>query len=92
MVTDHPGQDAILKATLKANFSFTEGKEAHFSATAAAFRSASEAFDAQSPKQPLDFTFHRSRANGGLNHNGDPVGPVPLTPVGTVTILGKLSD
>ena len=87
----HPGGLKIMGATIDANFSFKHGENAHFAATAAAFDDACAAFDAQpTPRAPLDFDFWRSRDNGGLNHDGRPVGPRPSAPVGTATILGRL--
>jgi hypothetical protein len=87
----HPGGLKIMSATIDANFSFKHGENAHFATTATAFDDACAAFDAQPrPQAPLDFDFWRSRDNGGLNHDGQPVGPRPSTPVGKATIMGRL--
>ena len=57
-----------------------------------AFAAACAVFEAQPAPQPaMDVTFWRSRANGGLHKNGKPAGGQPSTPVGTVTIMGKLA-
>ena len=88
-VPHHPGGDKIFGATAGAHFSFSRGANAHFAHTASAVRSACRAFDKE--ESPVDLTFTRSRANGGLDRNGQPVGPTPATPVGNVTVLGRLA-
>lgn len=92
-VAHHPGGTSkILGARLGGNFSFSRGKNAHFAATAAVFSQACARFGAQPPpRQPMPFTFWRSRANGGLDRDGKPEGPKPAQAVGVVTILGRLA-
>jgi lysophospholipase L1-like esterase len=88
----HPGGMKILDAGLGANFSFAHGKNAHFGATADVFEAATRQFEAQpAPRAPMDVVFWRSRANGGLNREGKPVGVLPESPVGMVTIMGRLA-
>eukprot|EP01052_Picozoa_sp_SAG31_P031380 SAG31_NODE_3317_length_4424_cov_3.662197_5_plen_557_part_00 len=89
----HPGGVAkILGAGLGSNFSFAYGENSHFGATADVFEAATRHFRAQpAPQAPVDVVFWRSRANGGLDHDGKPVGPRPELPVGTATILGRLA-
>lgn len=89
----HPGGVAkILGAGLGSNFSFSHGEDAHFAATADVFEAATTRFEAQpAPRAPLHVVFWRSRANGGLDRDGKPVGARPESPVGVVTILGRLA-
>jgi hypothetical protein len=87
----HPGGiDKVLGATLDGGFSFLHGDNAHFAATADVFAEALHRYEAQPLPMPMDFVFWRSRANGGLNKDGQPTGARPASPVGTATIMGRL--
>ena len=78
----------------------------HFGATVAELRAAfapcgpvRAAWEAQPPDEAgrrpaLRHVFGRSRANGGLDRDGAPVGAAPPAgePVGALTILGRLAQ
>jgi hypothetical protein len=90
----HPGGVAkILGAGLGSNFSFSRGPNAHFAETAKVFAEAARRYERQAarPRAAIEFTFWRSRGNGGLDRDGRPAGPRPASPVGAATILGTLA-
>ena len=90
-IPNHPGGAKILSGGLGKKFSFSHGSNAHFGHTANVFREACKAFESQPAPSPMEISFDRSRANGGLTGSGASTGKQPTKPVGSVMLLGMLA-